>query len=57
MINVELAQAHLDRPIACDVIIKITSNTTSMFYMAISANIVPLALRVFTGQNQVRPVL
>ena len=53
-----------------DVIIKITSNIrecnshgdvpligASMFYMVILANIVPLALQVFTGQNQVRPVL
>ena len=58
------------RPIARDVIIKITGNIqetgshvgvpligVSTFYMAISANIVPLALQVFTGQNQVRPVL
>ena len=58
------------RPLAHDVIIKITGNIresdshfgvpligTSMFYIAISANIVPLALQVFTGQNQVRPVL
>ena len=58
------------RPIASDVIIKITGNIressshvgvpligASTFHMAISANIVPLALQVFTGQNQVGPVL
>ena len=58
------------RPIACDVIIQITGNIwesdrhvgvpligASTFYMAISANKVPLALQAFTGQNQVRPVL
>ena len=58
------------RPIARDVIIQITGNIrksgshvgvpligASTFCTAISANIVPLVLQVFTGQNQVGPVL